>query len=255
MKYLTLKLLFLFVAVSTTAQSQVQTTIKYRALINDSEDSYGTITAYEGLLLLYKDATSEYFTRDIDTVLLSATNRLIEISGDEDFEQQLYSIHDKSITYFRLSRSNNEVLVKDTLDLRYTHGVKTKYILNKVCNQAFLSFRGRDYEIFYYPSPEIQGGPFKFFGLKGIVLEVSSFDGEVSIIGTAINDYSGIDSRVPTMQLDTDKIYEFITYDQYVSSYLNSFKRGMKKIEQQYGGANQVVTGFFPKRKIEIYEE
>jgi GLPGLI family protein len=51
-----------------------------------------------------------------------------------------------------------------------------KVILGYSCKKATCTFRGRNYEAFYAEKIPISNGPFKFGGLPGLILEISSTD-------------------------------------------------------------------------------
>lgn len=48
----------------------------------------------------------------------------------------------------------------------------TKIILNQKCKLASTNFRGRSYYAWYSTEINIQDGPYKFYGLPGIILEI-----------------------------------------------------------------------------------
>jgi len=51
-----------------------------------------------------------------------------------------------------------------------------KVVLGYSCKKATCNFRGRNYEAFYAEQIPISNGPFKFGGLPGLILEISSTD-------------------------------------------------------------------------------
>ncbi|MBF4982982.1 GLPGLI family protein [Nonlabens mediterrranea] len=70
--------------------------------------------------------------------------------------------------------------ITDFPEFNFIEGKTTKLILGYECKQLFVSFRGRDYEIYYSPDLEsYKDGPWKFMGAPGLILEVTSFTGAV----------------------------------------------------------------------------
>lgn len=53
---------------------------------------------------------------------------------------------------------------------------ETKTILGYRCQKAKLFFRGRNYEVYFTTQLPYQDGPWKFFGLPGLILESKSDD-------------------------------------------------------------------------------
>jgi GLPGLI family protein len=67
--------------------------------------------------------------------------------------------------------------IEDSLSLMSWQLDKTqKVILGYSCKKATCTFRGRNYEAFYAEKIPISNGPFKFGGLPGLILEISSTD-------------------------------------------------------------------------------
>jgi GLPGLI family protein len=54
----------------------------------------------------------------------------------------------------------------------------TAVFLNYPCQKATLRFRGRNYEAWFTPQISINDGPWKFFGLPGLILKVKDIDGQ-----------------------------------------------------------------------------
>ncbi|MCL2651297.1 MAG: GLPGLI family protein [Candidatus Azobacteroides sp.] len=53
----------------------------------------------------------------------------------------------------------------------------TAVFLNYPCQKATLQFRGRNYEAWFSPQIPINDGPWKFFGLPGLILKAKDTDG------------------------------------------------------------------------------
>ena len=57
----------------------------------------------------------------------------------------------------------------------------TAVFLDYPCQKASLQFRGRNYEAWFAPQIPINEGPWKFFGLPGLILKVKDADGMFDI--------------------------------------------------------------------------
>lgn len=61
------------------------------------------------------------------------------------------------------------------LNWKFTEDFKT--ILQMQCQKAITTYAGRNWEVWYTKDIGVIGGPYKFSGLPGLILEVSSADG------------------------------------------------------------------------------
>jgi GLPGLI family protein len=76
------------------------------------------------------------------------------------------------------------------------------------CEKAVATFRGRTYEAWFAPDLPVSSGPFKFFGLPGLILEIKSTDDVVkfSFHSLELNRYPESKLQPPTngLQLNMD---------------------------------------------------
>ncbi len=82
---------------------------------------------------------------------------------------------------------NRIVVVKDDLPLQKWKILdEVKIIKSLKCKKATTTFRGRSYSVWFTESIPTIGGPWKFDGLPGLILEVTSNDGVFKIETTKI---------------------------------------------------------------------
>jgi GLPGLI family protein len=62
----------------------------------------------------------------------------------------------------------------------------TATILGYLCKKAIVTFRGRNYEVWYTPEIPIRDGPWKFCGLPGLILKAQDDQSYFSFVCTAI---------------------------------------------------------------------
>jgi len=94
----------------------------------------------------------------------------------------------------------------------------TRTILGHTAQKATTSFRGRDYEAWFAQDIPIPDGPYKFHGLPGLILEISSKDGK----------------------------YKYLAYELKINKTSNDFK--IEKLKLKYKKNRQVTI----KQKLAI---
>ena len=103
---------------------------------------------------------------------------------------------------------------------------ETKEILGYKCNLATTIFRGRKYSAFYTSKINISDGPWKFYGLPGLILSISSDD---SIIQYEANKIEFNSNEI----IDSKKIIdnEFISWEDFRLKFIETFDNYIKKIK------------------------
>lgn len=128
----------------------------------------------------------------------------------------------------------------------------TMEIKGYACQKATCHFRGRDYEAWFCPQLPYSGGPWKFRGLPGLILEVQDTQKEVSFkfIGFA----QGSDISSYSIPAGMEKITQK-AYDQYIAS-LNRDAQAMRGAATASGGTyvtgRASGTGNGPPKRIKI---
>ncbi len=78
-----------------------------------------------------------------------------------------------------VSTQNASLVLKDSLNIiKWKIEKRTKKIGNLICKMATGKIYGRNYEVWYCPDIPISSGPWKFYGLPGLILEASELNGE-----------------------------------------------------------------------------
>lgn len=102
----------------------------------------------------------------------------------------------------------------------------TKDIKSFKCKKATSIYRGRTYTAWYTDDLSIIGGPWKFDGLPGLILSISSDDGVLSIEALKIERKNNI--ILTKFNYDVDKL---ISWNEYCSKYrevITRIKKNMK---------------------------
>lgn len=78
----------------------------------------------------------------------------------------------KMITIDRVYRSPNSIYEEELRKPDWTLSSDTAIINGYLCRKATCSHGGRDYEAWYSPEIPVSEGPWKFYGLPGLILKV-----------------------------------------------------------------------------------
>jgi len=87
----------------------------------------------------------------------------------------------------------------------------TLKIKNYVCNKATVSYEGRDYTAWYTTEIPISDGPYKFWGLPGLILKISDSENHYTFTLDSFEKYEGKSYEIP---FSTIKSYE-ISYQEF----------------------------------------
>ena len=121
-----------------------------------------------------KSKTTEAFTTDDDDdsrLTFTPTGKNISALFKDYNNGTFYSKHEVAYKYF---------VVKDSLNIfNWSIQNNTKEILGFKCQLATMDFRGRKYEAWFTPDLPV-GGPYKYDGLPGMILELKSIDNFIS---------------------------------------------------------------------------
>lgn len=130
----------------------------------------------------------------------------------------------KEILYSQ-SIANQKFSIKESIPLqRWELQKETKKIGNYLCKKAKTNFRGREYIAWFTEELPIIGGPWKFDGLAGVILEVASTDGFFAIKSRTIS-YKQVELPNPPNEIKEE---DAITWE----SYCNKYKESIKKWEK-----------------------
>ncbi len=75
---------------------------------------------------------------------------------------------------------------EDLVQMDWNISSETKKVLEYECSKATCQFRGRNYTAWFTPEIPLKVGPYKFTGLPGLILEISSDDGEYKFTATGL---------------------------------------------------------------------
>ena len=111
----------------------------------------------------------------------------------------------------------------------------TKQILTYTCHSASTQFRGRSYIAYYTHSLPAKIGPWKFGGLPGAILEVSSSDQAYNFIATGLQVNDTFQTDIPSVDEE-----DTISWSDYCMRFINTadhYARYMQTVNQSPGGS------------------
>ena len=129
------------------------------------------------------------------------------------------------------NRQTGEIIIIDVLfdnKYRFTETIRpqawqiaadTATILGYFCQRATATFRGRSYEAWFSPEIPVNDGPWKFFGLPGLILKVTDTENVFSFVCV------GLESLTPPHDITIEQI-----------NYINASRSELAKIKTQQSG-------------------
>lgn len=202
--------------------------IKDPAIIKQLE-SRVIVTAYT---LLHKDGTSNFLVPDQDNQERDKTLSLDNAQNKANVNVVKVGANPKtSVLYKDLSnkmflKSSNlmgkEFLVKDTLtSYQWNLTDETKIIGNYVCKKAVATDKEKSITAWYTPSIPIMDGPDQYFGLPGLIIELT--DGNITYNALKVQETPDITIIKPSTGKEITK-----------ATYLKLRKERIEAIKQQF---------------------
>ena len=153
------------------------------------------------------------------------TNELMRAKVFKDHKEKRITVLDNiSTSYFIYEEeliSQNWIIRDDTMT-----------IAGYACQKAQCSWRGRDYEAWFTPEIPISEGPWKFYGLPGLIVKLydTKHQYEFELIG-----FESTNEKIDIQPLYTKKIIGFFHYD------LTKIDR-MTFLQTKYGEKGKIMS-------------
>ena len=215
-------LLFLFhVAFS---QENKQIFASYLFINNNSNESYSIKTR-----IGKNQALSEFFSLKTKADTIIERNERIEIFvTNSDTINKKFFITKDSVTFIDHIYTNKKfvpVLVTEKsphFDWNLTNN--STIIGGLFCNSAYVTFRGRNFNVWYAPEIPTQYGPWKFYGLPGLITRIETDDKTILFQLEKLSYVNEEEFKKPFL---TKKI-SFQDYIKYQQSALDDFLQKLK---------------------------
>lgn len=131
-------------------------------------------TVREGALFYdAKEDTAIYLDKLTSRKKVSENEETADIPFSFNEETDLYFFKNNSEVLFTYNLFRTNYLVEDELPkMEWQLSAEKREINNLTCYKATTKFRGRNWTAWYSPDVPINYGPWKFYGLPGIIVEI-----------------------------------------------------------------------------------
>lgn len=118
-----------------------------------------------------------------------------------------------------------------------------KKILGYICHRAQVNFGGRDWEAWYAYDIPLQDGPYKFFGLPGLILEIFSKDGDYYFTANSIlNKDNTFNYKIAAIQFQsTEQQIKF--KQEIINDPAIQYRKDMQRLKESNMGVNISFDG------------
>ncbi len=220
MRYLIITLLTAFLISGFTEDEKVTVgtaTYTYR-LFNDEFEQTATLT--------FSEEAYKFVYRQIEGGVLELEQGLKyqKIYSDAD-GHVFFRNHLKDQSYQRTFLRRDAYQLEDQISHQWEIQSDTKSIAGFNCTKAIIDFRGRRYAAWFAPDIPVNAGPWKFYGLPGLIMEVKDDKGLISF---QLNDLTFPDKRY-TQSPDYQYSGEKISYPDYREKEIAEWHRKVKK--------------------------
>lgn len=172
---------------------------EHRTYLEGSNERNGKAT------LLFNQHLSVYIHNTVpkENQVREEGNEIMPIAGDEEGFPVYKNIKTRELLYKRLlGGSPIKCIIKDTLDkINWTLIEEFKALGKYKCQKAKGTFAGRIYEVWFTIDIPISSGPYKLWGLPGMILEAKSTDGKVMFLFNATEPSNSIKQSIERPKL------------------------------------------------------
>lgn len=168
----------------------------------------------------------------------------INVSSDNRYT---YKDYENDVIYFQSNIQFKKYATQDDIFvLDWELKNETKNILGYQCQLATTNFRGRSYKAYFTDEIGLNGGPWKFDGLPGMILKIVSEDNYIRIEAKSIE----VKNELTEIENPYKDFKKFFTYEEFKSAYLGLYKKSNREEVLEGGGIKKDILN---KCHIECY--
>lgn len=158
------------------SQENKQVLASYLFINKNSNESYSIKTRINKT-----QALSEFYNLKSKADTIIESNESVEIFvTNSDTTNKKFFITKDSITFIDHIYTNKKfvpvIVTEKTPQFNWHLTNNSKVVSGLFCNNAYLTFRGRNFNVWYAPEIPTQFGPWKFYGLPGLITRIETDD-------------------------------------------------------------------------------
>ena len=184
---------------------------------------------------------------NINSVKLDVKTKMEEKQTKRIEKTQYFKDYQENILYSKDELKSIPAYVKENLlQFQWKLTGETKNIIGYDCQGATTTFRGREYTAYFTTKVPFKAAPFKFYGLPGVILEVTSKDGIIKFEATSLK----VQPKEEITNPFKDK--ELITWDEFASQYEKKMKEFKNKVMSVAAKNGMDLPEYFGEFRIEV---
>ncbi len=248
-KYVVLLLFYVNFGI-VPAQNKTAGLIKYEGRMNMIDTVANSILMEYSLLFNNTESTFFYLGA---TGQIKTDGTIIPLAGSDGshkkkMAQQYQNFNNKTITSIGASIGTNYLVRDEMTPISWKLSKNTKKVQNIDCFSAQAEYRGRVWTAWYAPSIPISSGPWKLYGLPGMILEAEDIKGLIKFECTAITIPPPTDVVVEIPKSKDNKTNENPISTQAFGERTKKDIENAEKMSKIKSGQN-----YYPVRDIEIF--
>jgi GLPGLI family protein len=212
----------MLMGINTFSQKQLQITYENNSFcFSNVKESKIKVVAADNICL---STNEDHF--EIKTYTFSSSTG--ESRVDTEIELLMYHVYKnyQKNTLYSFDDEYFECYLKENMvDFEWRLGEEKKDILGYKCNQARSHFRGREYTAWFTTELPFKAAPWKFYGLPGVILEVTSKENVVLMRAIELK---VTDGKCPKNPFEGK---EFLTWDGFATLYKERYRQNQKSLD------------------------
>lgn len=153
-------------------------------------------TVREGVLVFYENTNKAIYWDLLDTQKQKQAMKMpegygsfggeVRILSSNKAKLAIYFKNDNQLSFTRDITGKNFFVTDNTLSIDWKLESETQKIDRFLCNKATANIRGRDWTVWYTSEIPVYYGPWKFYGLPGLVVKAEESTGQFAFNLTKI---------------------------------------------------------------------
>ncbi|WP_187271155.1 GLPGLI family protein [Neolewinella aurantiaca] len=179
----------------------------------------------------------------------NAGNKKVVMKLAEEGDSFVYTDYANEEIKNKIRFFQEDFIVEDKVpQFKWSFTGKKKTIATYNTMEATTDFRGRHYSVWFSPDLPINGGPWKFSGLPGIILEVQDSEDDFNWVCSAITELSERDVKL----IAEPSGRRIVTNDEFYDLMRNKLKSWMESIAVRANGSLTSEVSFDESSFLEV---